>query len=243
MSVRILSVLGLAGLLSASVACSVTTVPLEEYNKMATAQKEYIGSLEQRNQDLETQNQELLRQTDDRTLARTADELYAQIARQLESALKELGDDDDAMTFKNGVWSLGTDLLFETGSWTVSDKGRAILKKFAEAHRAQNLRYRIVGHTDRAPIVSAPLKNKLDTDTNMELSARRAIAVMGVLKACGMPESAFAECVGMGNSAPRAANDKNPANMKKNRRVEIYVLGKATLPVAAEKTPEKKARK
>ncbi len=241
MSVRIVSVLGLAAVLAGSTACS--TVSVDEYNRVATAQKEYVATLEERNGNLERENEELRRAADGAALAKTTDELYAQIARQLEAALKGLDDGDDTLAFKDGRWTLGTDLLFETGSWTVSAKGQEILKKFASAHRAQSVRYRIVGHTDRAPIVSSNLKAKLDTDTNMELSARRAIAVMGALKAAGMPEGSFAECVGMGNSQPRVANDKNAANMKKNRRVEIYVLGKATLPTSADKQPEAPKKK
>ena len=47
-----------------------------------------------------------------------------------------------------------------------------------------------------------------------------SIALIGF----GIPESSFAECVGKGNREPVAPNDRAAANMKKNRRVEIYVL-------------------
>lgn len=236
MSVRTLSVLALAAV-SAAVLPGCSTVSVEEYNKMATAQKEYIEQLEERNKVVELENADLRRLADGAALAKTTDELYAQIARQLEKALRDFGGDEDGeLSFKDGRWTLGTDLLFETGSWTVSAKGKDLLKKFAEAHRAQTVRFRIVGHTDRAPIVTAALKAKLDTDTNMELSVRRAVAVMAVLKGFGMAESAFGECVGMGNMSPRAPNDRSAANMKKNRRVEIFVLGKATAPTSAPKS-------
>jgi flagellar motor protein MotB len=126
---------------------------------------------------------------------------------------------------RTGAWEMGTDLLFESGSAKVSAQGKEILKKFADAHKAGGYSFRIVGHTDNARIAKPKTMQLLDTDTNVELSTLRAIAVMGELKSCGLSESSFAECVGKGNREPCAPNDKSPSNMKKNRRVEIYVLG------------------
>jgi flagellar motor protein MotB len=125
---------------------------------------------------------------------------------------------------KTGAWEMGTDLLFESGSDKISAGGNEILKKFADAHKGRSFNFRVVGHTDRAPITKAGTKERLDTDTNMELSADRAIAVMGALIKFGIPESSFAECVGKGNREPCASNDRSAANMKKNRRVEIFVI-------------------
>jgi flagellar motor protein MotB len=139
---------------------------------------------------------------------------------------------------------MGTDLLFDSGSDKVSTKGRDILKKFADAHKDRSINFRIVGHTDRAPISRAQTKQLLATDTNLELSALRAIAVMGALKEFGIPESSFAECVGKGNREPAVANDRSAQNMKKNRRVEIYILQAAgSVPTAAPKRETKRDTK
>jgi len=227
----------------AAVVGGCSTVSGDKYARDIGAQKEYISELERRNSELESQNQGISRQLDDATLARTSDELYGQIARQLQAALAGLRNGDtDGMSYnpKTGAWEMGTDLLFDSGSDKVSSKGSEILKKFADAHKGRSFSFRIVGHTDRAPIVKEQTKKLLATDTNMELSARRAIAVMGALKDFGIPESAFAECVGMGDRQPCAPNDKNAANMKKNRRVEIYVLSTAgALRTAADKAEKK----
>jgi flagellar motor protein MotB len=238
MSVRLLSVLALAATVG-----GCATVSADKYARDMGALRTYNDTLERRNQELESQNQGISRQLDDATLARTSDELYGQIARQLQAALATLRNGEtDGMSYnpKTGAWEMGTDLLFDSGSPVVSAKGREILKKFADAHKGRSFNFRIVGHTDRAPIVKPGTQKLLDTDTNMELSARRAIAVMGVLKDFGIPESSFAACEGLGNRQPCAPNDRNAANMKKNRRVEIYVLSTAgELKTSAEKPARK----
>ena len=87
----------------------------------------------------------------------------------------------------------------------------AALKRFAGTLAAiPDLRLMTVSHGD--PVTSDPA------------AALRAIAVMGALTKFGIPESSFSDCIGKGNKEPCALNDRNPANMKKNRRVEIYVL-------------------
>jgi flagellar motor protein MotB len=209
-----------------SVGCSSTLVSKEQYERDVAAQKEYISSLERRNADLEAKARALENLEQMNLVARTQDELYDQIAAQLKTALDTLRGEDGDVTFDpaSGKWTMGADLLFDSGSWSVSSRGQEVLKKFADAHKERAIRFRIVGHTDRAPIARPKTQQALETDTNMELSARRAISVMGALKKCGLSEGQFAECVGMGNIRPAAPNDRVAANMKKNRRVEIYVL-------------------
>jgi flagellar motor protein MotB len=225
MSVRLSSLLALVVAASSAVGCA--SVSAEKYARDIAAQRDYIESLERRNLALESANDGLSRQVDDVTLAKTTDELYGQLARQLQTALESLGNGDKSgMHFnsKTGAWEMGTDLLFESGSAKLSAQGQSILKKFADAHKGRSFSFRIVGHTDCAKIAKKTTKDLLDTDTNMELSALRAISVMGELKNNGISESSFADCIGKGNREPCAPNDRSPANMKKNRRVEIYVL-------------------
>jgi flagellar motor protein MotB len=237
MSVRLSSVVALAVAAASFTGCA--TVTAEKYARDMDALRRYNEQLERQNQELLTQNQAVGRQLDDNVLARTTDELYGQLARQLQSALDSIrSGDSGGMSFnpRTGAWEMGTDLLFESGSAKVSAQGKEILKKFADAHKTGAYSFRIVGHTDSAKIAKKGTKDLLDTDTNVELSSLRAISVMGELKSCGLPESSFAECVGKGNREPCAPNDKSPANMKKNRRVEIYVLaGSGALKTSAPK--------
>jgi len=225
MSVRLSSILALAVAASSAIGCA--TVSSEKYFRDMAALKAYNETLERQNLALMTQNEAVSRQLDDQQLVRTSDELYGQLARQLQAALKDLQNGEGGgMSYnsKTGAWEMGTDLLFESGSDKISAGGNDILKKFADAHKGRSFNFRIVGHTDRAPITKPGTKELLKTDTNMELSTFRAIAVMGALIKAGIPESSFADCIGKGNREPCAPNDRNAGNMKKNRRVEIYVL-------------------
>lgn len=241
MSFRVRSMLALAAVAAVGSGCA--TVSADKYDRDVAALKEYVGTLERRNLELESQNQSINRRLDDATLARASDELYGQIARQLQAALAALRNGEtEGMTYnaKTGAWEMGTDLLFDSGSDKISAKGNEILKKFADAHKGRAFSFRIVGHTDSARIAKKDTKDRLFTDTNMELSALRAIKVMGALKEFGVPESAFAECVGFGNKQPCAPNDRNAANMKKNRRVEIYVLSSpGSAKISADKAGKK----
>jgi flagellar motor protein MotB len=226
MSVRLPSVLALA-VAAASFTSGCATVTAEKYARDMDALRKYNEALVQQNQALLSQNEGMGRQLDDTVLARTSDELYGQLARQLQTALDTLRNGDaSGMSFnpRTGAWEMGTDLLFESGSARVSTQGKEILKRFADAHKSGAYSFRIVGHTDSAKIAKKGTMDLLATDTNVELSSLRAISVMGEMKSCGIPESSFAECVGKGNREPCAPNDKSPSNMKKNRRVEIYVL-------------------
>lgn len=237
MSVRLMSAVVIV--VSAAAATGCATVSADKYARDIAALQGYNDTLERRNQELEAQNQAVSRQLDDHTLARTSDELYGQLARQLQAALDALKNGEgEGMAFnpKTGAWEMGTDLLFDSGSNKISPKGNEILKKFADAHKGRSFSFRVVGHTDSARIAKKRTQDLLETDTNMELSALRAIAVMGALKGFGIPESSFADCIGKGNQNPCATNDKNPANMKKNRRVEIFVLATSgSVPSAAPK--------
>ncbi len=225
MSVRLASVLSLAVAASSAIGCA--TVSAEKYARDIAALRDYNDTLVRRNQALEAANEGINRQLDDQTLARTTDELYGQLARQLQAALDALRNGDGsgmAYNPKTGAWEMGTDLLFDSGSDKISAQGSEILKKFADAHKGRSFNFRVVGHTDRAPITKPGTKERLDTDTNMELSVDRAVAVMGALVKFGIPDTSFAECIGKGNKEPCAPNDRIAANMKKNRRVEIFVL-------------------
>lgn len=210
-----------------SAAGCAATVSRDQYDREMSAKDEFIQTLERRNADLEAKDRARGNMEDMKLIATTQDELYQQIADQLKAALGALRHDgDDAMTFdpKRGAWTLGADLLFDSGTWTISAKGLEVLKKFAEAHRGKAMRFRIVGHTDRAPIAKKGTMDKLATDTNTELSVLRAVAVMGALKKFGSFSESQFECAGMGNTQPAAPNGRSAADMKKNRRVEIFVL-------------------
>jgi len=92
-------------------------------------------------------------------------------------------------------------------SYPVLDAVKQTLKEHTEIKRV-----RIEGHTD----------SRADDDYNMELSIKRAEAVMRYLVEHGVEPSRL-EATGYGETKPLASDDTEE-NMQKNRRVEFTIL-------------------
>ncbi|MHC4607276.1 MAG: OmpA/MotB family protein [Planctomycetota bacterium] len=196
--------------------CSGVYVPKPEVDETLAQQQEYIKALEHRNRELEA----------DAEFFSAQREFYDQIARNVEKWLTAQGGDLSGVKYnpRTGSWTMEGDLLFASGSYTITPEGKKVLKTIAGAYADKPVRMRIVGHTDRDPIKKRPTKDRLITKTNLELSTQRAIAVDLELRKHGISKDRmFVE--GRGNNDPVAPNDNVAANKKKNRRVEIFILG------------------
>lgn len=122
-----------------------------------------------------------------------------------------------------GVAKLSSDLLFDSGSDTVSKRGDDLLREIANILNrgdTKQLRVQIVGHTDDRPIAKAATKTR--HPTNWHLSTNRANSVLLELKKFGVDQRRLRSS-GAGEFEP-IANNKDVASRAKNRRVEIYVL-------------------
>ena len=103
-------------------------------------------------------------------------------------------------------------MTFEFNSYRLTGRAQRNLREFAKAlSRAelQNLRFAVDGHTDAAG----------SEGYNMNLSERRAEAVVEFLKAQGI-DTARLSARGYGESKPATDNPRDPAN----RRVETRLL-------------------
>ena len=224
MSSKILGVvLGVSAF--AAVGCQGQWVTLDQYQRDVAQLREYNEALERDNTSLRAKAEAYDRLKADSELYSAANKTYAELADSLKKALLGLGvAESDVKVHDNGTVTFGTDILFDLGSSTLTPRGKTILGTFAKAQKGQHMR--IVGHTDRKPIVREITKKNLDTDTNMELSANRAVAVMGELLKSGVSERQIDSVVGMGFSRPRGSD-------KDSRRVEIFLVeGQAPLPGA-----------
>lgn len=105
------------------------------------------------------------------------------------------------------------DILFETSSWTISERSRFILKQFAGYLSTNpNLTIAIQGHTDDVG----------DDGKNLKLSENRAKAVRDFLVAQGIPENRM-KFEGFGETKPKVPNDSDQ-NRSVNRRTEFKIL-------------------
>jgi len=119
-------------------------------------------------------------------------------------------------------YTVNSDLLFKSGSWQLSKDGEDVIAKFASQLAAtQRLKLVVNGYTDNAPI-GAGLKRQ-GVATNMDLSQKRAEAVMGYMVSQGVKQN-MVSAVGHGEDNPVASND-TPSGRSQNRRVEITVTG------------------
>jgi len=106
-----------------------------------------------------------------------------------------------------------SDVVFKPGSHWLTPKARGQLDKLSETLLAfPEARIQVRAHTD----------NKGPADLNMDLSERRAEAVVQYLQSMGIAELQL-EAQGMGESQPMDSNDTSDGR-KRNRRVEIATL-------------------
>jgi flagellar motor protein MotB len=217
MSSKLFGLIGLVCAAAASVGCQGTWVTKQQYDTDMQQQREYREALERDNALLRPKAEAYDKIKGQADLFSDANRTYAELADALKKALSGMGVSEKEIEIdeKTGKVSFATDVLFELGSWTLTARGKDILAKFAAAQRGHG--FRIVGHTDKKPIVRPATKQALDTDTNKELSVKRAVAVMGALLAHGVREAQIDSVVGMGSAQPRE-------NDSKSRRVEIYLV-------------------
>lgn len=115
-------------------------------------------------------------------------------------------------------YTVNSRLLFPSGSWTMSDRGKDIIAKLAEKLAPHQQRMLLVnGYTDNVP-VGAQLKQE-GIASNLQLSQKRADAVKNYLISQGVTPSMIT-AHGYGAADPVASN-ATPAGRAKNRRVEI----------------------
>lgn len=135
--------------------------------------------------------------------------LRAQLLQQLNTILQT---QDSA----RGLIVNMSDVLFDTGSYTLKPAAREKLAKISGVVLAHpGLKLQIEGHTD-----------SVGTDEyNQQLSENRAAAVRDYLIEQGVPASTVT-ARGFGKTQPIASND-SPDGRQKNRRVELVVNGDA----------------
>ena len=211
------------GLISAMVlgtGCHGTYVLKSQYKRDVDLLKDYTSSLEGRNQELEGFKSAFEQLKGEAGIAANANRAYDDMAASLKRALAGFGFDEGDFTYdpKTGAFIFKTDLLFSSGSYSISSKGKTALAQFARANKGNMLK--VVGHTDSKKIAKTSTKGRLPiTRTNLELSVNRAVAVMGELIRKGIPvRNIIVE--GRGSTQPRKGGHQA------SRRVEIFIAGK-----------------
>lgn len=112
---------------------------------------------------------------------------------------------------------LNTDVLFASGSATLSKEGKAALAEVATLLASiPNRAFQIEGHTDDVPIKTAQYPS------NWELAAGRSLTVLKTMVEAGMPPERIS-AASFGDAKPAVPND-SPENRAANRRIEIIIV-------------------
>lgn len=117
--------------------------------------------------------------------------------------------------------SLENKLLFDSGSWTVGANGTKAVKQLGSV-LANNpeIAVLIEGHTDNVPYGGSG-----NLSGNWDLSAKRATAIVNILRQNANIDPKNLTAAGRGEYAPVVAND-TPENKAKNRRIEVILTPK-----------------
>ena len=114
--------------------------------------------------------------------------------------------------------TLDDELLFRSGSATITEQGQALLRRIGGVITPMHRTIRVEGHTDNRPIATRRYPS------NWELSTARAVEVVRFFVEKSGIAPRLLSAAGYGSFKPKASNDSE-ANRAVNRRVEI-VLGR-----------------
>jgi chemotaxis protein MotB len=138
---------------------------------------------------------------------------------QVESSMAKLMEQQMLMVTRHpyGVEiEIRTDILFPSGSATLSPTARTVLAQLADTLKPLPYAMRVEGHTDNRPISTATFPS------NWELSATRAATVVHLFTQRGMDASRLA-VIGLGEFRPEADNNTEQGR-NINRRVVLVIL-------------------
>ena len=147
---------------------------------------------------------------------------YNEQAKQLEEAQVAAGQAEIAKMQAENRWVMAGDLLFPEGGYQLSAAGQAALSQFApQLSSVQNAKVVVYGFTDNVPV--GPVLQRAGIADNLDLSSRRAAAVVAFLQSRGVNPNILS-AKGFGETHPVAPND-TPQGRAQNRRIEIVLEG------------------
>jgi chemotaxis protein MotB len=153
-----------------------------------------------------------------------------ELKKQLEAVMgNELKNHEVEMrvTPEGFVISLKELGFFNSGQAELLPGAAEKIKRIAEILSKHKLDLRVEGHSDNQPIHNAQFRS------NWELSTARATTVLGLLVDDSGYDPTKISVAGYGQYRPMA-DDATPEGRRKNRRVDLVVLGTAPPPATAQ---------
>ena len=150
------------------------------------------------------------------------DSVTLALVTSLKGAFIDINDNDIEVNVEKGVVfiSISDKLLFNSGSYYVSDRAKEVLGKVAQVVLDKpDIEFMVEGHTDDVPI-----QNEILLD-NWDLSVKRATSVVRVLQNDFSVPPERMTAAGRSSYIPVMDNDTSDGRAK-NRRTRIVVLPK-----------------
>ncbi len=177
--------------------------------QLAELQRETValdGSAQTLQSELDQRKQKISEMT------KTYDALVADLRGELDSGKVEIEQ------LRNGIrLNVADDVLFDSGSAMLDDKGHELLVKVAAQLVSSRNRIEVLGHTDDRPIRAATSESRYPS--NWELGAARAASVVRLLQSQGI-EGSRMRATSTGEFEPMASNESKEGRAR-NRRIEI----------------------
>jgi chemotaxis protein MotB len=149
---------------------------------------------------------------------------YQQVQQQNAALSNQVAADKAQICRLQGAikYTVNSDLLFPSGGYQMSDRGKQIIAGFAaKLAPTQQNKILVSGYTDNHPI--GPALARQGITSNEILSQKRAENVMEYIVSQGVkPDLISAQ--GFGDTNPVATND-TPQGRAQNRRVELSLAG------------------
>jgi chemotaxis protein MotB len=207
---RKIGTLFIIAVLGAMVSGCVSTGTCE---KMETGKNQEIAALQDRVSELEKQNASLITNTQE--TKKQYDALVQGLSKEVEKGQLQVRQYRNMLSV-----DLAEQIFFDSGSATLKESGKEVLKKIGGALKGyENKIIRVVGQTDNVPVLKSPFPS------NWELSVARATTVVRFLQNVGVPPERMI-AAGRGEYDPMAPNDM-PEGRQKNRRIEIMLIDKS----------------
>ena len=147
------------------------------------------------------------------------------LSAEVSDRLAEISKRYPSLVFdpQTGIAKLDTDILFDSGYDDLKPGAEKLLSELAAAlqtPQTADLKLMVVGHTDDRRMAKRPARDKFPT--NFHLSTARAVAVARTLNRFGVSSDRMG-VAGFAEHQPIAPN-VSPADRRKNRRVELFIL-------------------
>ncbi len=190
-----------------------------KYQKDLTGKQNEIDSLNRVQTELKASLDDVKKAYNEMLARRAEEQKRLQEFKNLTSKFQQLIDSGTLkVKIVDGkmVVSLGSDILFSSGSAQLSEKGAETIKAVAtEMGSIQGRDFQIEGHTDNIPI-------KSENYTNWDLATARALSVLKIMVNNGMPKNKIS-AAGFSDTKP-IANNATSQGRAQNRRIEIVIV-------------------